>query len=224
MDLPPPPPPAAPPPPDPGLPSWAHPGPPAWAPPPQASSRRWIFVVAGVALVAVVVAALFVVGRKTSTPEPTGSSPAAATFTDPAHHFSAAFRDQPVEDDQNLNIGGEQVPEVLWSDSVTTDVGEVVGYATYPADFTFDAPNAALAGSVNGEVSNSHGTLVSKTFGMYQGFHSVDAIIAAHGGYIETRGVLAGRTLFLVIVTSMNNPPEMFPGFANSLHVLDHAG
>ncbi len=168
-------------------------------------------------LAALVVVGLFVVGKK-STPTSTASA-----FTDPTSHFSATYEHKPVEDDQTQAVGSRSLKEVLWTDTVDSNTAEIVGYSDLPADLNFPAPNAALDGSVNGEVTNSKGTLVSKTFGTYQGFHSVDALISASGGYIETRTVLAGRTLYIVVVTSQSNPPELFNGFANSLHIINHA-
>jgi hypothetical protein len=219
MDPPPPPPPAAPP----GAPppSWSQPDAPAWAPPPQRSSRRGLWAIAIAVAVLVVAAALLVVGTRTGSPSST--SPPAANFTDPTSHFSAAYRDKPVEDDQSAAVGSRNISEVLWTDAIDTNTAEIVGYANFPADFSIAAPNAALDGSVAGEVSNIHGTLVSKNFGTYQGFTSVDAVISASGGYVETRAILAGRTLYIVVVTSTNNPPELFSGFANSLHILNHS-
>ena len=170
----------------------------------------------------VVVAALFVVGTRTGSQSSTSNSPA-ANFTDPTNHFSAGYRDKPVEDDQSAPVGGRTINELLWTDAIDTNTAEIVGYANFPADFSIAAPNAALDGSVAGEVSNIHGTLVSKNFGTYQGFKSVDAVISASGGYVETRAILAGRTLYIVVVTSTNNPPELFSGFANSLHILNHS-
>jgi hypothetical protein len=186
------------------------------------SSRRWVWVVvAAVAVLAVlVVGALFVVGKKVT---PTNSTPAAATFTDPANHFSATYQSKPVEEDRNTTVSGRSITEVLWTNTIDANTAEIIGYANFPPDFTVVTPNAALDGSVTGEVTNTHGTLLSKTFSTFQGFHSVDAVISASGGYIETRTVLAGRTLYVLVVTSLNNPPELFSGFANSLHILNHA-
>ncbi len=36
--------------------------------------------------------------------------------------------------------------------------------------------------------------------------------------------MLAGRTLYVVVVTSLSNPPELFSGFANSLQIRTHSG
>ncbi len=203
---------------------WSPPGTPGW-PPPQRSSRRWVWVVVAALCVLVVLAVggLFVVGRKVSTPTATNNSPAGTSFTDPTGTFSATYESAPVEDDRNMTVSGRSIAEVMWTNPIDTNTTEIIGYANFPADFTVASPNAALDGSVNGEVTNTHGTLLSKTFGSYQGFHSVDAVISASGGYIATRAVLAGRTLYIVVVTSLNNPPERFAGFANSLHILKHA-
>ena len=173
------------------------------------------------AAVLLVAAALLVVGTRTGT---VSSSTSTTSFTDPTNHFSATYQTKPVEDDQSTTVAGQTIPEVLWTDTIDSNTAEIVGYATFPAAFDFSAPNAALDGSVNGEVHNIHGTLVSKTFGTYEGFKSVDALISAAGGYVQTRAVLAGQTLYIVVVTSLHNPPELFAGFANSLHVLTHAG
>ena len=167
-----------------------------------------------------VVVGLFVVG-KTVTP-PAGTT-GAATFTDPTGHFRAQYHGTPVEDDKTQAVGTQSLKEVLWSDTLDANTAEIVGYTDLPADLSVTTPNAALNGSVNGQVTNSHGTLVSKNFGSYQGFHSVDAVIAASGGYVETRTVLAGQTLYIVVVTSLSNPPEQFTGFANSLQILKHS-
>jgi hypothetical protein len=172
--------------------------------------------------VVVVGVALAVVGTRSGSPSSTTSS-AATNFTDPTNHFSAAYRDKPVEDDQNAAVGSRTINEVMWTDAIDTNTAEIVGYADFPADFNIGAPNAALDGSVAGEVSNIHGTLLSKNFGTYQGFRSVDAVISAAGGYVESRAILAGRTLYIVVVSSTNNPPELFSGFANSLHILNHS-
>ncbi len=174
----------------------------------------------GIAAVLVVVG-LFVVGKKVTPPATTAS---ASAFTDPTSHFRAQYQHTPVEDDQTKAIGSQSLKEVLWSDAIDANTAEIVGYADFPANFDVSAtPNGALNGSVNGQVTNSKGTLVSKTFGTYQGFHSVDAVISASGGYVETRTVLAGRSLYIVVVTSLNNPPELFTNFANSLQILNHA-
>jgi hypothetical protein len=169
--------------------------------------------------VVLVVVGLFVVGKKVTPP---GSTTSASAFTDPTSHFRAQYHSTPVEDDQTKAIGTQSLKEVLWSDTIDSNTAEIVGYADLPSDFSIATPNAALNGSVNGQVTNSHGTLVSKNFGTYEGFHSVDAIISASGGYVETRTVLAGQTLYIVVVTSLSNPPELFPGFANSLQILKH--
>jgi hypothetical protein len=220
MDPPPPPPPSAPP----GAPptGWSPPDAPAWgAPPPQRSSNRARWAIAIGAAVVVVGVALFVLGARGSSTS-TSNGPV-GNFTDPTSHFSAEYRDKPVQDDQSTSVGGRTINEVLWTDAIDTNTAEIVGYANFPADFSIAAPNAALDGSVAGEVSNIHGTLVSKNFGTYQGFTSVDAVISASGGYVESRAILAGRTLYIVVVTSTNNPPELFSGFANSLHILNHS-
>ncbi|HEX4754357.1 MAG TPA: hypothetical protein VH661_01220 [Candidatus Dormibacteraeota bacterium] len=192
-----------------------------------------------VGIVVAAVAALLVVGAAIGggqvkkgtatalTPAATRSAAATATpapgFTDPTNHFSASFRDAPVEDSNSLSVAGHPVSEVLWSDAIDVSTAEIVGYATYPASFNFSAPNAALNGAVAGEVSNVHGTLLSKTFGVYQGFHSVDAVISAQQVFIESRAILAGQTVYIVITTSAHNPPELFAGFAPTLTILTHS-
>lgn len=188
-----------------------------WPPPAQRSSRRWLW--AGIAVVVVLAAlAPFVIGPQTS------STPTGSTYTDPTNHFSANFHDKPVENDQTMAVSGHSVPEVLWTDTINNSAAEIVGYASFPADFTFATPHAALDGSVAGEVANSKGTLLSKTFGTFQGFESVDAVISLTGTYVESRAILAGRTLYIVVVSSSNNPPELFASFANSMHIISHAG
>ncbi len=181
-------------------------------------------VLIGIAVLVLAVAvALVVVGTRTGTTNGGGSS-GGTSFTDPTNHFSAMYHDKPTEQDQSTPIGARTLNEVLWSDTIDSNQAEIVGYADFPADFTIADPHNALDGSVNGEVNNTHGSLVTKTFGTYQGFQSVDAVISVGGsGYAETRAVLAGRTLYIVVVTSTDNPPPLFSGFANSLHILNHA-
>jgi hypothetical protein len=169
----------------------------------------------GLLVAGTILAALFVVGvRTTST---------SVSFADPTSHFAASFAGTPVQDVQSLTIRGEQVPVVLWTHSLDSNVEEAISYITYPATFDFPLPNAALDAAVAGEVTNIKGTLLSKTFGTYQGFHSVDVVASAQQGFVETRAILAGRTLFMVVVTSSQNPPELFATFAPSLHILNHA-
>ena len=169
-------------------------------------------------LVLVVAVALLVVGTRTGAP-----SVGTASFTDPTNHFSATYHDTPTQQDQNTPLGNRTLHEVLWSDSIDSNQAEIVGYADFPADFTIADPHNALDGSVNGEVTNTHGSLVTKTFGTYQGYGSVDALISESGGYVQTRAVIAGRTLYIVVVTSQDNPPPLFSSFANSLRILNHA-
>ena len=171
-------------------------------------------------LLAFSLAGIFVVANRATAPTTT---PTSVTFTDPTNHFSATYRGNPSEKAQTTAVGNRSIREVLWTYTVNGDTSEIVGYADFPANFTVADPNNALDGSVNGEVRNSHGSLVSKKFGSYQGFKSVDALISAAGVHIETRTVLAGRTLYVIVVTSLKNPPELFDGFANSLRVLNHA-
>ena len=210
-----------PPPPSGSPPAWTQPEPPAWAQP-QPARRRWGWIIAAIGIAAVlVVAGLFVIGKKVT--PPSAATTGTSAFTDPTSHFSAQYQGKPVEDDQTKAVGAQSIKEVLWSDTIDFNTAEIVGYTDFPADFSVSTPNAALDGSVNGEVTNSHGTLVSKNFGTYQGFHSVDAVISTSGGYAETRTVLAGRTLYVIVVTSLSNPPELFAGFANSLHIINHA-
>jgi hypothetical protein len=170
-------------------------------------------------LVALSLAGVFVVANRVTAPTTT---PKSVTFTDPTNHFSATYRGNPSEKSQTTAVGNRSIREVLWTYTLNSDTSEIVGYADFPTDFAVADPNNALDGSVNGEVRNSHGSLVSKKFGTYQGFKSVDALISASGVHIETRTVLAGRTLYVIVVTSLHNPPELFADFANSLHVLNH--
>lgn len=177
-----------------------------------------------VAIVAAIVVALFIallvigaaVGRQTANP--------AAVFTDPSGRFSAAYQNQPTKKDQSATVNGRAINQTLWSDAIDSNTAEAVGYTDFPSDFTVTDPHNALDGGVNGEVRKTGGSLVSKIFGTYQGFPSVDALISASGGYLDTRAVLAGRTLYIVVVTATNNPPELFSSFVNSLHILTHAG
>ncbi len=171
--------------------------------------------------IVILVVAAIILAAATRGPQVSSTTVA---YTDPTNHFSANFHDKPVEDDRNLTVAGRSIPEVLWTDTIDSNTAEIVGYASFPADFNFATPHAALDGSVAGEVSNSKGTLVSKSFGTYQGFESIDAVISLTGGYVESRAVLAGRTLYILVVTSTNNPPDLFASFANSLHVINHAG
>ncbi len=170
-----------------------------------------------------VVVGLTVIGTRVGPVSGTSTTPTGVAFTDPTNHFSAIYRDKPTETDQSTTVNGRRINQALWTDSIDNSTSEIVGYTNFAADFTIADPHNALDSSVNGEVTNTHGSLVSKTFGTYQGFQSVDAVISASGDYLETRAVLAGRTLYIVVVTSTNNPPELFSGFANSLHVLNHA-
>jgi hypothetical protein len=201
-------------------PAWPPPGIP-YAPPPRASTRLWLWLVVGTVIAALVATVLVIGATGTPTSHP-GSGTPAAGFTDPTGHFSAAFRGTPVEDDNSLSIAGQSIPYVQWTNVIDLNTSETVGYVTYPSSFDFSAPNAALDGAVTGEAGNIQGTVVSKTFGTYEGYHSVDSIISAKGGFVESRVVLAGHSLFILLTTSLQNPPELFANFAPSLKILTH--
>jgi hypothetical protein len=200
-------------------PAWPPPGIP-YAPPPHSSTRLWLWLVVGT-VIAALVATVLVIGA-TGVPSHPASGTPAAVFTDPTGHFSAAFRGTPVEDDNSLNVAGQAIPYVQWTDVIDLNTSETVGYVTYPSSFDFSAPNAALDGAVTGEAGNIQGTVVSKTFATYEGYHSVDSIISAKGGFVESRVVLAGHSLFILLTTSLQNPPELFANFAPSLKILTH--
>ncbi len=144
------------------------------------------------------------------------------SFTDPTGHFSAVYEQRPVEYSEDTPVNGGSMTATLWSDTIDSNSTEGIEYASMPSDFTSGGISAALDASVNGEVSYTGGKLLSKTVGTYQGFPSVDAEISLLGGYLETRVVLAGRTMYIVLVTSTHDPPDRFNDFANSLHILGH--
>jgi hypothetical protein len=166
----------------------------------------------------------------TATPAPATDAPTAApaattAFADPDGYFTASFSDTPVKDATNLTVGSATIPYVQWANLIDVSAVQVVAYANYPPSVDTSLPNVVLAGALAGSAAATKGTLLSKVFGTFEGFHDADGIIAApnSAGYAEVRVILAGHTLFEVIASGLNNPPVLFSGLAASVTILKHS-
>jgi hypothetical protein len=151
-------------------------------------------------------------------------------FSDGPVHFHAVFSGPfPFESVQTFVVEGKQVKGAQWVAGDHADDAQFVQTFTFTPDVSLQDSNGTLDGDIHGELNLVNGTLMSETFGAYQGFPSADATFSfpasATGGarYERLRAILAGHTIFHVFVTSPVNPPKLFAPLAASLKILAHA-
>jgi hypothetical protein len=161
----------------------------------------------------------------TPNPAPPTASTSTTAFADPDGYFTASFTASPIKDASNVTVGSLTIPYVQWANLIDVSVVQVVAYANYPSSVDTSLPNVVLAGALAGSAAETKGTLLSKVFGTFEGFHDADGIIAAanSAGYAEVRVILAGHTLFEVIASGLNNPPVAFSDLAASFAILKHS-
>ncbi|MBJ7609865.1 MAG: hypothetical protein JF887_10625 [Candidatus Dormibacteraeota bacterium] len=255
-----PPPPLPPPgPPTTGLPpppTWDQP-PGGVSPPPRGGPGPRLFVIAAVVVVLLVAGTtgVLLAGRHNPAPRPSpaavhtpssaptsspsqsplpsdtpGSGLGTTPFSDPDGYFTASYTTTPTKDARSITVQGRDIPYVQWGDQVDLTVAEIVAYANYPPEVATDTPNAVLQGSIQGIATAIKGTILTKSFGTFQGFTSADAIISVpppagstSPGFLEARVILAGHTLFELAVTGLENPPTLFAALAASLTILKHS-
>jgi hypothetical protein len=139
-------------------------------------------------------------------------------FSEPAGHFSADFDGTPTLNEKTDTSGAVPIVIKTWETTSGND-SQMAGFAEIPDGMELD-PRAALHGSVEGGASGAGGTVLSETYGTFEGYPSVDAVISAHGGYMRYRCVITPHTIYMVAVSGDANPPAGFQSFASSFHIL----
>jgi hypothetical protein len=160
----------------------------------------------------------------TPPPTPTPSATTTVTFTDPGHHFSAAFPATPQSATESETLDGTTLTYTGWT-AVDPSTGDeyVVVDMPYPASVNVSDPELSLQAGVNSMVSSLKATVISQTSGTADGYPDVDVLISYSSIYIDYQCVLAGHAFYGAGVESAQDPPPGFAAFAASLTIYSTA-
>jgi hypothetical protein len=144
--------------------------------------------------------------------------PSVVAFTDSGDHFSITFPAQPTAYTEDDPSGGFDKTIFGWK-ATDPNSGDAysASYEALPSGYHFTDPQKDAEDQVASVAAG--GTLISSSAGSYQGYPSQDGLFIEDGWYGDVRIIVAGHVSYLVLVSSLQNPPPGFASFASSLQI-----
>ncbi|HVX90503.1 MAG TPA: hypothetical protein VHC20_02585 [Candidatus Paceibacterota bacterium] len=181
-------------------------------------------MVGGIALLALIMGVIFMIGRQyfgleVVTTNPGTDVTAWSVFRAPIEHFEIKFPSTPSESTGSFPATST-LDAVPYTEYAAKDVNGdyyAVSVETFPTATDVSNASAFLESIVSASATDAHATAVKTQDGRYGTYPSVDYSYKSGTYYLRARAVLVGHSVYFVQLVSGGNTFPSFDAFAATL-------
>lgn len=156
--------------------------------------------------------------KPTLTASPTASATpgGGVAYTDPSHYYTARFDGAPSYRTTEQSSATGQVP-YMFAEYAAQGTDQIVGVLLFPSGTGFDGQKG-----LQGIADSSGGTVVSSAPSSFQGYPSLEGVIAVSGDYLKVQLVHVGDLAYIMGTAGSVNPPSDYTRFLSTVHITPH--